>query len=44
MSIVSSTRCGMLGYKLTDENIQQNLGFNNEVFKEFGYFFGFGNT
>ena len=44
MSIVSTTRCGMLGYKLTDENIQQNLGFNNEVFKEFGYFFGFGNT
>ena len=44
MSIVSSTCCGMLGYKLTDENIQQNLGFNNEIFKEFGYFFGIGNT
>ena len=44
MSIVSSTRCGMLGYTLTDENIQQNLGFNNEVFKEFGYFFCIGNT
>ena len=44
MSIVSTTRCGMLGYKLTDEIVQQNLGFNNEIFKEFGYFFGFGNT
>ena len=40
MSIVSTTRCGMLGYKLTDEIVQQNLGFNNEIFKEFGYFFG----
>ena len=44
MSIVSTTRCGMLGYKLTDEIVQQNLGFNNEIFKEFGYFFGIGNT
>ena len=44
MSIVSTTRCGMLGYTLTDEIVQQNLGFNNEIFKEFGYFFGFGNT
>ena len=44
MSIVSTTRCGMLGYKLTDKIIQQNLGFNNEIFKEFGYFFGIGNT
>lgn len=40
MSIVSSTRCGMLGYTLTDEIVQQNLGFNNEIFKEFGNFFG----
>ena len=44
MSIVSTTRCGMLGYTLTDEIVQQNLGFNNEIFKEFGYFFGIGNT
>ena len=44
MSIVSTTRCGMLGYKLTDEIVQKNLGFNNEIFKEFGYFFGIGNT
>ena len=44
MSIVSTTRCGMLGYKLTDKIIQQNLGFNNEIFKEFGYFFCIGNT
>lgn len=42
MSIVSSTQCGMLGYKLTDEIIQQNLGFNNEIFKEFGNFFDTG--
>ena len=39
MSIVSSTRCGILGYKLTDKIIQQNLGFNGDIFKEFGNFF-----
>ena len=44
MSIVSTTRCGMLGCKLTDEIIQQNLGFTGDIFKEFGYFFGIGNT
>ena len=39
MSIVSSTRCGMMGCKITDEILQQNLGFNNEIFKKFGNFF-----
>ena len=39
MSIVSSTRCGMLGCKLTDEIIQQNLGFTGDIFREFGNFF-----
>ena len=43
MSIVSSTRCGMLGCKLTDKIIQQNLGFNGDIFREFGNFFcGYG--
>ena len=40
MSIVSSTRCGMLGYKLTDEILQHNLGFTGDIFREFGNFFG----
>ena len=40
MSIVSSTRCGMLGCKLTDEFLQHNLGFNGDIFREFGNFFG----
>ena len=40
MSIVSSTRCGMLGCKLTDEFLQHNLGFTGDIFREFGNFFG----
>ena len=40
MSIVSSTHCGMLGCKLTDEFLQHNLGFNGDIFREFGNFFG----
>lgn len=40
MSIISSTRCGMLGCKLTDEFLQHNLGFNGDIFREFGNFFG----
>ena len=39
MSIVSSTHCGMLGCKLTDEILQHNLGFNGDIFREFGNFF-----
>ena len=40
MSIVSSTRCGMFGCKLTDEILQYNLGFTGDIFREFGNFFG----
>ena len=40
MSIVSSTRCGMFGCKLTDEFLQHNLGFTGDIFREFGNFFG----
>ena len=39
MSILTSTHCGILGYKLTDKIIQQNLGFNGDIFREFGNFF-----
>ena len=39
MSIITSTHCGILGYKLTDKIIQQNLGFNGDIFREFGNFF-----
>lgn len=42
MSIVSSTRCGILSCNLTDEIVQQKLGFNNQVFRNFGHFYGIG--